>query len=203
MLDERFVYLVVLLNALGFSSYLIATVKGRARPNRVTWFVWALAPLVAFGAELGEGVGPQALMTFMVGFGPAAVLVASFVNPQAAWRISRLDLTCGALSLVALGIWLSTGHGQSAIALTLVADLLASLPMIGKAYRHPRTEAPLNFWLVAAGGAITLLTIDVWTFAHYGFPLYILAINALFAVLITFRLGERVSAADGVVRINP
>src|SRR5918992_4551489 len=32
--------------ALGALSYLIDTLKGKVQPNKVSWFVWALAPLI-------------------------------------------------------------------------------------------------------------------------------------------------------------
>ena len=50
MIDERFVYLGVILSIYGSLSYLIDTVKGKVRPNRISWLFWALAPLIAFFA---------------------------------------------------------------------------------------------------------------------------------------------------------
>ena len=194
MLNENVVFGAVALNLVGSSSYLVATLRGQARPNRVTWFLWALAPLIAFSAERGEGVGHASLMTFMVGAGPLLVFVASLVSRHGSWRITRLDVTCGVLSLVAVALWLLTRDGTVAIALTIAADGLAALPTVVKAWRHPRTESPWIFWLGSTSAAITLLTVDQWDFAHYGFPVYILAICGILAVLITFRIGDRRSA---------
>ena len=69
MLNQNFVILAAALNLYGSASYVIETLKGKTKPNRVTWFIWALAPLIAFAAMASEGVGLSALMTFMVGFG--------------------------------------------------------------------------------------------------------------------------------------
>lgn len=52
MLNENFVYVGVVLSFLGGLSYLIDTLKGKAKPNKVSWFVWALAPLIAFWATV-------------------------------------------------------------------------------------------------------------------------------------------------------
>lgn len=130
-------------------------------------------------------------MTFMAGFGPAMVFLASLVNRNASWRITRLDLACGVLSLIAIGIWLGADHGPTAIALTITADALAAAPTLIKAYRHPETESSTVYWLAATGASITLMTIDTWDFAHYGFPVYIFGICIAIASLITFRLGRR------------
>lgn len=190
MLDERLVYLAAVLNVAGTTTYVIATVRGRTKPNRVTWFVWTIVPLVAFGAELDEGVGTQAAMTLSFALGPALILLASFVNSNANWQLTRLDLMCGALSLIAIGAWLATGHGTIAIALAIAADALAALPTLIKSYRHPRTESPWTYWVAAACSVITLLTINTWNLAHYGFPLYAFTICALIASLITFRISD-------------
>lgn len=192
MLNENVVYVGAVLSAVGVASYLIPTLKGRTKPNRVTWFFWGLAPLIAFVAELDEGVGPQALMTLMVGLGPAMIFLASFVNPAAYWRLGRFDIGCGVFCLLAITLWLVTEQGTLAIALTIAADAIAGIPTVVKAYRHPRTESPWVFWVGSGYAAITLLSIDHWDFAHYGFPAYILVIDALLGTLIAFRLGERV-----------
>lgn len=104
MIDERFVIFGALFNLIGGSSYVIATLEGRARPNRVTWFIWAVAPLIAFIAQLTQGVGLRSLMTFMVGFMPLLVFIASFVNKKSYWKLTNFDLFCGFLSLVGLAL---------------------------------------------------------------------------------------------------
>ncbi len=187
-----------LLNIMGSSTYAYNTIKGKTKPNRVTWFLWALAPLIAFFAQLGEGVGLQVLMTFMVGFGPLLVFIASFLNRKAFWQITRLDIVCGVLSVVALLLWLLTGEGLIAIALSILSDLLAGIPTIIKAYLKPETEHSDVFRNGAISAGITLLTIKSWTFATYGFALYILLICLTLYGLIRFKLGKKVAELRAV-----
>jgi hypothetical protein len=190
MISEKFVLLGALLNLWGSTTYAYNTIKGKTKPNRVTWFLWALAPLIAFSAELGQHVGLRSLMTFMVGFGPLIVFVASFVNKKAYWKITRLDVFCGVLSIFALILWGITRKGDVAIVMSIASDLLASLPTIIKSYKEPETEHPSVFRNGAISAGITLLTIKAWTLANYGFPLYILLDCVLLYSLIRFKLGK-------------
>jgi hypothetical protein len=80
MINEKFVILGVILSFFGSISYLIDTVKGKAKPNRISFFFWGLAPLIAFSAEIKQGVGMASLMTFIVGFNPMLIFFASFIN---------------------------------------------------------------------------------------------------------------------------
>ncbi len=196
MISENFIFLGVLLNIIGSSTYAYSTVRGRTKPNRVTWFLWALAPLIAFAAQLQQGVGAQVLMTFMVGFGPLLVFMASFLNKEAYWHITKLDVICGILSVIALGLWLITGKGALAIVLSIASDLIAGVPTLIKAYREPETEHSSVFRNGAISAAITLLTIKTWTFATYAFALYILLICLALYVLIRFKLGKRISGVS-------
>lgn len=190
MLPTNFVILGAVLNLIGSSIYVLQTIQGKIQPNRVTWFIWALAPLVAFSAEIGKGVGIHSLMTFMVGFGPLMVFVASFVNKKSVWKLTKLDVTCGILSLLGLFLWAITREGNVAIMLAITADALAAVPTVRKAYRHPQSENSWVFSMGAISAGITLLTIDTWTLAHYGFPLYILLVCLLIAGLIRRPFGS-------------
>lgn len=193
MINEKFVLVGAVLNLMGSTTYAWNTFKGKTKPNRVTWFLWALAPLIAFFAQINQGVGLQSLMTFMVGFGPLLVFITSFLNKKAYWEISKLDIVCGLLSVFALILWWITGDGNVAIVLSIVADLLAAVPTVIKSYNQPETEHPAVFRNGALSAGITLLTIDTWTFANYGFALYILLICILLYSLIRFKLGLKIN----------
>lgn len=193
MLHPNFVILGVLINFVGGISYLVDTVRGKTKPNRVTWFLWAAAPLIAFVAELEKGVGIQSLMTFSVGFIPLLIFVASFVNKKSEWTLGKLDYLCGAFSVLGIFLWYLSKNADFAILFAIIADLLAALPTILKSYHFPETE---NYRIYLSGiiaGAITLLTITVWNFAHYGFPAYILLVNLILFSLIKFKVGKLVS----------
>lgn len=191
MIDERFIILGTILGFLGSLSYIVDTVKGRVRPNRVSWFMWALAPLIAFFAEVQQGVGLHALLTFSVGFNPLLVFIASFFNKKAQWKITKFDIWCGVLSLIGLSMWAFTRVGNIAIFFAILADGLAAVPTIVKSYKAPETESWMVFFLGFISSGITLLAIKTWDFAHYGFPLYIFAVTAIFVLLIKFKLGKR------------
>lgn len=194
MLNEKFIILGALLSFYGGLSYLIDTIKGKAKPNRVSWFLWALAPMIAFAAEIQKGVGLTSLMTFMVGFNPTMIVLASFINKKAYWKLSKMDYLYGAISVFAIIIWQITGEGNLAILFSILADGFASLPTVIKSYKEPETENSTIFLFGMVNAGITLLTIKTWTFAHWGFPIYILILCALIYVLVRFKLGLLIKA---------
>jgi hypothetical protein len=189
VLNENILWIVPLLSLIGSGRYVWQVLKGKAKPNRVTWILWALAPLIAFVAEIHQGVGLQSVLTFMVGFGPLLVVMTSFIGAQAEWKLTRFDIACGILSLLGLCLWLITRHGDIAIAFSIFADALAGLPTLVKSYKAPETESYLVFLLASINSVLTLLTIKVWTFANYGFPAYTLLICLLLTILIKFKVG--------------
>mgnify|MGYP003328769751 CR=1 FL=1 len=194
MLDPKFVLIGAAINLIGSSKYVIDTLRNKTKPNRVTWTLWALAPLIAFAAQIQQGVGLRALMTFMVGFGPLMVLTASFVNRKATWKLTTFDYACGALSLAGLGLWAVTRVGNVAIFFSIVADLLAAVPTLVKSFYEPESESALVFLNGSISAAITLLTIDNWNFATYGFPVYIFIICIVLFALIDLKIGKKILA---------
>jgi len=194
MIDPNFVIVGAVIGFFGGISYLIDTLKGKTKPNKVTWFLWSLAPLIAFAAELNKGVGIQSLMTFMVGFSPLLIFLASFVNKKSYWKLSRLDYSMGLLSLTGVVLWIALGEGNYAIFFGVLADFLAAVPTIVKSFNFPETE---NYWIFLAymiSSGLTIFTIDIWNFAHYGFPVYIFAVTTVLFTLIKFKLGKYITA---------
>jgi hypothetical protein len=164
MFNPNWIILTSLLTTFGGLTYLIKTIKGEVKPNRVSWFLWAAAPLIAFAAELKQGVGLQSLMTFSVGFNPLMVFIGSFVNKKSFWKLGRLDFICGILALVGLILWQITKIGNIAIMFSILADGIASVPMIVKSWQAPETEDYKIFFFAMINGLVTLLTLTTWDF---------------------------------------
>lgn len=191
MLSSNFVIVGSIIGAVGSIAYLIETVKGKIKPNRVSFLLWSIAPCIAFAAQIKQGVGIESLMTFMTGFLPLLTFGASFVNKKSEWKITRFDLLCGALSILGLILWLITKVGNIAITFSILADGLAAVPTLVKSYKYPDTEKAWP-WLAAPIGIIlTLLTLKELTFANSSFIIYILVLNCLIFALVQFRIGEK------------
>jgi hypothetical protein len=191
MLNQNFIIIGTVIGAIGSLAYLIDTVKGKVKPNRVSFLLWSIAPFIAFAAQLKQGVGLEALMTFSTGFLPITTFIASFVNKKAEWKVTRFDLVCGFLSIVGLILWLITKVGNIAIFFSIVADGLAAVPTIVKSYKYPDTELAWPWIATTFGVILTLLTLKELTFANSGFIIYILMVNTLIFSLVQFRIGEK------------
>jgi len=194
MLNSNFVIVGTLIGAAGSVAYLVNTVKGKVKPNRVSFLLWSIVPFIAFFAQIKQGVGLEALMTFSTGFLPLTVFIASFVNKQAEWKLTRFDLICGILSLVGVILWMITKVANTAIFFSIVADGFAAVPIIVKAYKYPDTEIAWPWIATVFGVVLTLLTLSTFTFANSGFILYILVVNTLIYILVQFRLGEKLQS---------
>lgn len=193
MLHPNFVIVGTLIGAIGALVYLVDTVKGKVKPNRVSFLLWSIAPFIAFAAQMKQGVGLESLMTFSTGFLPFLTFVASFVNKKAEWKLTRFDVLCGVLSIIGLVLWLVTKVGNIAITFSILADGLAAIPTIVKSYKYPDTELAWPWIATSFGVVLTLLTLTELTFANSSFIIYILVVNVLIYSLVQFRIGEKLN----------
>ena len=193
MLPGWFVILGALIGLAGTLRYVGDTLRGVTVPHRVTWFLWAAAPLLAYAVEVSNHVGISSLMALEIGVGPILVFLASFLNRRAVWKADTFDYVCAALSAGGTGLWLSTRQGWVGIGASIAADFVASVPTFRKSWHHPRTETAQTFVLSAVNSGLTLLTITRWTVDVAAFPAYIFAFNVGFVSLLAGR--RRTTAA--------
>ena len=195
MINVHFVFLGAAVGAVGSLAYMRDTLRGTTQPNRVTWLLWAFAPLLASAVEIRSGVGLRTLTTFIIGFMPLLVFVASFHNPAAVWKIRRIDYACGAMSLAGTAAWLATQNGVVAIAAAIAADFLAGVPTLMKSWSHPESESVSSYVGSVVNSGILLLTVVHWTTDVTAFPLFILCVGSVEVLLVGGRVGPRLRFA--------
>jgi hypothetical protein len=180
MLPEYFAYLTIPIGLLGAFFYIKETLLGRRKPNRMTWIFWSIAPLVGVYVAYHSGVAlPLLLSTFMAGFSPMLVVIASFFNKNAYWKTTPFDIGCGVLSAIAIIVWITTKNGVASLTFAILADFFAGLPTIIKAWRHSDTESTGPYTSGIFNQIITFLIITNFSYLNLSFPIYFLLVNGV------------------------
>ena len=184
----------VALSILSGLSYVTATLRGEAKPNRVTWLLWSVAPMIGGFAQLASGVGLSTAVIFASSVMPLCVFLASFKNRNAYWKLETFDYGCGVFSLMAVLLWAITANPVVAIVFSLLSDILAAVPTIRKFVTHPETEDRRSYVLAAAGNLIGLLSIREYSFESVAFNAYLALMTVSFLPLLFRRELSRLRA---------
>lgn len=189
------VLLSVSISLTGAFAYLRDIFRGKSKPNLVTWGLWAFAPLIATGAALSaQADGWATVRIFMSGFGPLLIFTAGVFSPYGRWKLSTFDYACGALSIVALVAWLGAGEPVVAILLAAIADLLATVPTMLKAWKYPETETAYTYLVGIFTAGLVIPAIPVWNIENAAFQVYLLIANTLLTFIVLRRYVKKTNS---------
>ncbi len=163
----------------GSALYIRDTLEGKTKPNRVSYTMWGLTPLIGAGAALDANADPWVTVPVLLsGILPILILGASFLSPKSYWKLTFFDYVCGALSILALIVWLIVDHPRIALLLTVFGDGFASYPTIRKAWERPDTETGIAYIAALTCIVLTLPAIPEWTLENTVFQIYLLFMNS-------------------------
>lgn len=183
MIPEYFIFIGAIVTSLGGLYYLYDTITGKAQPNRVTWLLWGVFPMIIFFAQRAQGVESLSWVTFAAGFTPFLVLLASFINKKAYWKTEPRDFYLMGVAILGIILWALTDNANLAIVFSLLADLFAGLPTVIKAFKHPETESWIAYAISALGCVIGILATQTFSFENSVFILYLAIMNGSLAYL--------------------
>jgi len=179
------VILSVIISIGGSYAYIRDTLAGKTKPNRVSWSMWAIAPLIGTAAAISAGADFWATSRiFLAGFLPLLVFLASFLNKKGYWKLTLFDIACGSLSIIALIAWGIVKSPQLAILLVAIGDGFALLPTVRKAWKFPETETGITYMASLVSVILVIPSIPIWNIENSAFQIYLLAANTilLFAI---------------------
>lgn len=176
---ESLVIIAAIASLFAITGYIKDTLKGKTKPNRITWLMWSIAPMIAFSASASQELSWSLLPGFVSGFGPLLVFLASYLNQKSYWKLKSIDYFCGFLSLLALLLWAITKDINIAIVFSILSDGLAAIPTLLKARSYPESETVTPFIVGMFSGLMGILIADQFIFSVIGFNIYLVIINLL------------------------
>jgi hypothetical protein len=171
-----------LLSILCFVPYIIAIIKGKAKPSRTTWWIWTILGTVISLSMYFSGSFKTIWLPICGGIGQFIIALLSIRYGEGGWN--RFDRFCVSGVIISLFLWWQFGSPLIALLLNILIDLLGALPTIKKTYYEPEKEDILTWSVYLLGSTFNLFAVEGWTFALAIFPLYIFSINLIIVALI-------------------
>jgi hypothetical protein len=160
--------------------YVVETVRGKVKPERVSWFVWTL-------------LGATYLWTAIIEDGAVLFTTGELIGPLVAFILalkygvggrSKVDITMLVLALVAIVCLLLFENTMVSLILALVADGIASFLTIRKLHIDPSSESRWAWGFFALSALFAIVSLTTYSFETLAFPVYLVTLS----VYITFRI---------------
>lgn len=184
MLPEQIVYLAFIMHIIAYVFYFRSILAGHSKPNLVSWFIWALAPLIAVFFQLKAGAGLVSIPTLLAGLGPLSIVIFYLFKREAYWKLSTLDFVCGFFAFLALILYVFTHNLGISMLFAVLSDGLAGVPTIIKSWKFPETENNGPYFAGLFGNTLGLLIVKNWIFTIYAFGVYNIFINLIILIAI-------------------
>ncbi len=168
----------VLAGCLSFFAYIlyvVSMIKGRCRPNRMTWMTLTVIGIGLAVSYFASGARETMWVPISYVAGPFIISLFSFKYGEGGW--SRLDRWCIFGVIVSVGMWWLLHSPLVGLVTNLLVDLFALLPTMEKSLRDPAGEDRVAWSIETVSNIMNLFAVTTWTFAVAVYPVYLLAIN--------------------------
>ena len=187
-----------LLQQISAILYIKSMLKGTTRPNVVTQILWSVLQVIALLAQFSSGASWSVIILIVLTFNTLLVTALCFMG-YGYKEYGLIDKLCFVLAILAIILWQITKEPLVALALSILADAIATLPTIIKTYRYPKTEAPIPWFMTLIASALSAISSTKLNFANLAFPLYMIIIDSTITYFAFFGKGHpkiKLSAFD-------
>ncbi len=169
--------------------YIVDIVRGKTKPNVVTWITWSL--LIGIGAAaLFASHQPRAAL-LLTADTIATFAVVLFGLKYGMAKLDRFDIFCQIGAIMGLIFWLVFNSPMIAIVATITIDFIGTVPTLRHSWSHPEEETVITFVLGIVATSFTLLSLKSYSVTAWMYPAYLLFSNGL--LVITIQHGQRIA----------
>lgn len=174
--------------ALSACYYLTDVVRGRTRPHRASWAVWAVIGVLGFGTADVSGAGPGAWAAGVDAIACAATFALS-LHPRFGKPGGRAsDAALGAVALLGVALWRWGPLSITAAALLAVGcDAVALWPTVREGWHRPELESAVSWSADVLGNGLCIAVATGASVAALAYPVYLFAACLTMAALLVVR----------------
>jgi len=183
MIDQTiFGLLAGIIALLAFIPYIFTTLKGKTRPNKATWIIWAVLGIIIAASYYSAGARETVWVPIVYSVGMVITALVSLKYGQDGW--TALDKGCLAGAGIGIIFWAMTSDPATAYYITTTVDAIGAIPTISKAWKNPGSEDKATWLMFLAANSLNLLAIGQWTPMVAFYPIYVFVLCIVMCTLI-------------------
>ena len=172
-------------NVIAFIPYIRAIFKKETKPSGASWWTWTFLNSVALASSWYAGA-PSAVLILPAWLCLSELFVAILSIKRGDNNWDKWNKLCVAGACIGIGLWAITGEPLLALMITIIADLLASIPTFRHAWTNPGEEDRLAWTLGFVSVLLEIFAINHWSLAESAWPIYFL-LNMTIMLLLVWR----------------
>lgn len=158
-----------------YVHYLYSVYKRKTVPHVYSWLIWAVLAGIGYVAQASTNAGPGAWNTGFTALVCFLVFLVSLKYGEK--RLTRTDKVLLMLAVAAIFARLAIGNYTATVLLATGAALIGFAFTVKKAYRHPKQENSLTFFLNALRNLISLFALNTVSFTTFFYPFCMMLAN--------------------------
>lgn len=177
--------LAVAIALVSYVPYIRDILRGATKPHPISWIAFATLMGITFAAQLVTGAGPGAWVT---GISAIAVLaIAIFAMIHGGVEIVVFDWVCLFAAFLGIVLWRITSDPFHAVLIVTITHMIATGPMLRKAYLKPFEETMSLFILSIAKFVVGFFAFTSFSLTNTLYPSFIIAINVVLISILVYR----------------
>lgn len=177
--------LIIFSSILAFVSYIvyiIAILRGAAKPHRTSRFCTALITILSMASLFAQGSTVAVWLSVVFAVGSLVIFILTLWYGMGGW--AKTDIVCLLISVVGILFWRVTSNPMYGLIFFIGADLVGQIPMLIKTYWFPETEVWTFYFLDVLASFCTLAAMPSWIIREFAYPLYVVLLDCSIIFLI-------------------
>jgi hypothetical protein len=155
--------------------YIIDTVRGNTKPERVTWLIFSILGVIAFISQLLMGASWSLVFSGLDTL--ASILVLCLSVKYGVGGHTKVDII--ALIVASIGVLIAIFAKEPIISLlgVILADFSGVALTLKKTYVNPGSETAITWILVGTASLFGVLSVGRMSFGILLYPVYLTVVN--------------------------
>ena len=158
----------VVVGLIAYVPYLRDVLLGTTKPHVFTWLGWGIINAIVFAAQISSGAGAGAWVTVFTSIAVFSIAIMAFFWGEK--NITVSDWIAFIASLSAIAIWVLTRDALWAVILVTLADTVAVIPTVRKAFYKPHEETALAYAIAVLRSILSIAALESFNIVNWLYP---------------------------------
>lgn len=177
---------------LGFVPYIVAILRGKTKPAKASWIIWASLDSITLAGMFFKGAVNGQILGAVLGAWVVVALALKY--GVSGW--TRLDRFCLIGAVLGIALWQVFSDPMLGIATSLCVVFVGSIPTFASAWKDPSKEDKLAWTIFWVSCICAVIAIPQWTLVDAAQPLVFFAVENIMMYILYIRSLTKLRCAE-------